>query len=82
MPTILLIEMRVPVLYTSLALTRMQMPTKTKSSKKQRTLQRVQLTISLTRSDLRTLLSPVSGFCSLEHICIIRVTKELSGQKR
>ena len=54
----------------------------TKNSIKLTALQRVQLTMSVTASDLRTFLFPVFGFCYLEDICIIKETKELCRQKR
>ena len=74
--------MIVPVLYTTLALTPMQMQITTKKSNKLRALQRVQLTRTVTASDLRTILLLVSGFCYLEDVCIIKETKELGRQKR
>ena len=72
----------VAVLYTTLALTRVPIPATTTNSNKKRALQRVQLTIFVNLSDLRTFRFPVSGFCYLEDICIMRETKELGGQKR
>ena len=74
--------MIVPVLYTTLKLTPMQMQIKTKNLNKLRALQRVQLTRTVTAPDLRTILPPVSGFCYLEDICIIKETQELGRQKR
>ena len=74
--------MIVPVLYTTLALTPMQMQITTKNSNKLRALQRVQLTSLITASDQGMFLFPVFGFCYLEDICIIKETKELGRQKR